>query len=207
MKGMRVSYDGNVIVGMDASDDAGVYRISESIALVQTVDYITPIVDDPFIFGRIAACNSLSDVYAMGGRPITALNIVCFPVKKFSFDILRDILAGGLSIMEEAGTQLLGGHSVDDPELKYGLAVTGTVHPGSVVRNDTPADGDVIVLTKPLGTGLIATALKAGHAGEDVTGPFIAVHDDAEPRGVRDHAQAWRPCLYRCYRVRTGRPS
>ncbi len=170
---MRVSYDGNVIVGMDASDDAGVYRISESIALVQTVDYITPIVDDPFTFGRIAACNSLSDIYAMGGRPITALNVVCFPVKKFSMGVLRDILAGGLSVMEEAGTQLLGGHSVDDPELKYGLAVTGTVRPDRAVRNDTPADGDVIVLTKPLGTGLIATAQKAGPQGEGVIGPFV----------------------------------
>lgn len=173
MRGMRVSYDRNVIVGMDASDDAGVYRISESVALVQTVDYITPIVDDPFTFGRIAACNSLSDVYAMGGRPITALNIVCFPVKKFSTDVLRDILAGGLSVMEEAGTQLLGGHSVDDPELKYGLAVTGMVHPERVVSNNTPADGDAIVLTKPLGTGLIATALKAAPAGDSILGPFV----------------------------------
>lgn len=174
MKGMRISYDRNVIVGMDASDDAGVYRISESVALVQTVDYITPIVDDPFTFGRIAACNSLSDVYAMGGRPITALNIVCFPVKKFSTDVLGDILAGGLSVMEEAGVQLLGGHSVDDPELKYGLAVTGMVHPERIVRNNTPADGDAIVLTKPLGTGLIATALKAAPAGEPILGPFIS---------------------------------
>ncbi len=173
MKGLPLRYDGNVIVGMDNSDDAGVYRLSESEALVQTVDYITPIVDDPFTFGRIAACNSLSDVYAMGGRPITALNIVCFPTKKFTLDILREVLGGGLSVLNEAKTQLLGGHSVDDPEFKYGLAVTGLVHPDRAVRNDTLLDGDLIVLTKPLGTGLIATALKAGTAGEEIMGPFI----------------------------------
>jgi selenide, water dikinase len=170
---MRIAYDGNIIVGMDASDDAGVYRLSESVALVQTVDFITPIVDDPFTFGRIAACNSLSDVYAMGGRPITALNIVCFPVKKFSLDVLREILAGGLSVMEESGTRLLGGHSVDDPEMKYGLAVTGVVEPDRAVRNNTLVDGDALVLTKPLGTGLIATALKAARAADAVMAPFV----------------------------------
>ncbi len=173
MTGLPLKYDGSVIVGMDSSDDAGVYRISETEALVQTVDYITPIVDDPFTFGRIAACNSLSDVYAMGGRPITALNIVCFPTKKFTLDILREVLGGGLSVLNEAETQLLGGHSVDDPEFKYGLAVTGLVHPDRAVRNDTLHDGDLIVLTKPLGTGLIATAIKAGTAGEEVMRPFI----------------------------------
>lgn len=173
MKGLPLTYDGNVIVGLDTSDDAGVYRLSESEALVQTVDYITPIVDDPFTFGRIAACNSLSDVYAMGGRPITALNIVCFPTKKFTLDVLREVLRGGLSVLAEAETQLLGGHSVDDPEFKYGLAVTGVVRPDRTVRNDTLRDGDVIVLTKPLGTGLIATALKAGPAGAEVMEPFV----------------------------------
>ncbi len=173
MKGLPLTYDGNVIVGPDTSDDAGVYRLSESEALVQTVDYITPIVDDPFTFGKIAACNSLSDVYAMGGRPVTALNIVCFPTKKFSLDVLREVLQGGLAALSEAETQLLGGHSVDDPEFKYGLAVTGIVRPDRAVRNDTLRDGDVIVLTKPLGTGLIATALKAGSAGEGAMGPFV----------------------------------
>jgi selenide, water dikinase len=173
MKGLPIKYDDNVIVGMETSDDAGVYRLSESEALVQTVDFITPIVDDPFTFGRIAACNSLSDVYAMGGRPITALNIVCFPSKKFTLDVLREVLRGGLSALAEAETQLLGGHSVDDPEFKYGLAVTGMVRPDRAVRNDTIRDGDAIVLTKPLGTGMIATALKAGPVGEAVMGPFI----------------------------------
>jgi selenide,water dikinase len=173
MRGITVPYDRNVIVGMDASDDAGVYRISESEALVQTVDFITPIVDDPFTFGRIAACNSLSDVYAMGGRPITALNIVCFPTKKFTLDILKQILRGGLDALKEADTQLLGGHSVDDPELKYGLSVTGVVRPDRAVRNNTLQHGDAIILTKPLGTGLIATALKAGVVDDAVMKPFI----------------------------------
>jgi selenide,water dikinase len=159
---------------MDASDDAGVYRTSESEALVQTVDFITPIVDDPFTFGRIAACNSLSDVYAMGGRPITALNIVCFPTKKFTLDILKEILRGGLDALKEAETQLLGGHSVDDPELKYGLAVTGVVRPDRAVRNNTLQQGDAIILTKPLGTGMIATALKAGSVDGAVMKPFVS---------------------------------
>jgi len=170
---MAVPYDGNVLVGMKTSDDAGVYRISESTALIQTVDFITPIVDDPFTFGRIAACNSLSDVYAMGGRPLTALNIVCFPTDKFTLDIFRDILRGGLSVLEEAQTQLLGGHSVNDPEMKYGLAITGVVHPDKVVRNNTIQDGDVIIITKPIGTGVIATSLKGGGIAEAVMGPFV----------------------------------
>lgn len=173
MRDITVLYDKNVIVGMDTRDDAGVYRISESEALVQTVDFITPIVDDPFTFGRIAACNSLSDVYAMGGRPITALNIVCFPTNKFTLDILKEIIKGGLEVLKEAQTQLLGGHSVDDPELKYGLAVTGVVRPDRAVRNNTLRDGDVIILTKPLGTGLIATALKAGGVDKTVMEPFV----------------------------------
>jgi selenide, water dikinase len=173
MRGLSVLYDKNVIVGMDTSDDAGVYRISESNALIQTVDFITPIVDDPFTFGRIAACNSLSDIYAMGGRPITALNIVCFPTKKFTLDILKEILRGGLDVLKEAETQLLGGHSVDDPELKYGLAVTGVVRPDRAVRNNTLRGGDVIILTKPLGTGMIATSLKAGGIDEAVMAPFV----------------------------------
>jgi selenide,water dikinase len=173
MRGMSVHYDGNVIVGMDTGDDAGVYRISESTALIQTVDFITPIIDDPHTFGRIAACNSLSDVYAMGGRPLTALNIVCFPSGKFTLDILIDILKGALTVLAEAETQLLGGHSVNDPEMKFGLAVTGIVHPDRVVRNDTIKEGDAIVLTKPVGTGVIATSLKAGVADQSLLQPFV----------------------------------
>lgn len=164
--------DGNVIVGMEGSDDAGVYRLTDDTALVQTLDFITPIVDDPFTFGRIAAANSLSDVYAMGGTPLTALNIVCFPVSLFSLDRLTEILQGGLSAIDEAGARLLGGHTVDDRELKYGLSVTGLVHPGKVLTNRGLRDGDRIILTKPLGTGIIATAVKADLAPEEIIGPF-----------------------------------
>jgi selenide,water dikinase len=173
MRGISVPYDENVIVGLDMRDDAGVYRLTEDIALVQTIDYITPIVDDPYVFGQIAACNSLSDIYAMGGRPLTALNVVCFPIKKFSLDRLRDILQGGLSVIQQAGAQLLGGHSVEDDEMKYGLAVTGIVHPDRVLKNNGLKAGDAVILTKPLGTGIVATAVKAGLAEDEIVGPFI----------------------------------
>ncbi len=173
MRGISVPYDGNVIVGLDMSDDAGVYRLTEDIALVQTIDYITPIVDDPYVYGQIAACNSLSDIYAMGGRPLTALNVVCFPIDKFSLDKLRDILQGGLTVLQQAGVQLLGGHSVEDDEMKYGLAVTGIVHPDRVLKNNGLEAGDAIILTKPLGTGIVATAVKAGLAEDEFVGPFI----------------------------------
>jgi selenide, water dikinase len=164
MHGIKPNYNDNVIVGFDTMDDAGVYRISTDLALIQTVDFFTPIVDDPYTYGRIAACNALSDVYAMGGKPITAMNIVCYPIKKFSLDILTQILQGGLSILEEAEVQLLGGHTVEDDELKYGLSVTGVVHPDKVLRNVGLKPGDSLILTKALGTGIIGTALKAGQA-------------------------------------------
>lgn len=173
MSGLTIPFDSNVIVGSNSKDDAGVYRISNDTALVQTLDFITPICDDPFEFGRISACNSLSDVYAMGGKPLTAMNIVAFPVKKFSLDILARILEGGLSAMKDAGVQLLGGHSIDDPELKYGLSVTGIVHPDKVLRNNGLKTGDSLVLTKPLGTGIIATAVKAGLADPEIVKGFI----------------------------------
>ena len=173
MSGLKIPFDSNVIVGSREKDDAGVYRISDDLALVQTLDFITPVCDDPFEFGRIAACNSLSDVYAMGGKPLTAMNIVAFPVKKFSLDILSRILDGGLDVMKEAGVQLLGGHSIDDPELKYGLSVTGTVHPEKVLRNNTIKSGDALVLTKSLGTGIIATAIKAGLNDSRIVNGFL----------------------------------
>ncbi len=160
MKALNVRYDRNVIVGFEHSDDAGVYRLTSEIALIQTLDFFTPIVDDPFVFGRIAAANGLSDVYAMGGKPLTAMNIVCFPVKKFSLDVMGKILAGGLSVLDAAGVQLLGGHSVDDDELKYGVSVTGIVHPDRVLTNRGLRDGDALVLTKALGTGILGTAVK-----------------------------------------------
>jgi selenide,water dikinase len=158
---------------MEQAEDAGVFKLTDDLAIVQTVDFFTPIVDDPYDFGRIAAANSLSDVYAMGGRPLTALNVVCFPEGKMDFSILREVLRGGLDTMLEAEVILLGGHTVDDPELKYGLAVTGTIHPDEVIHNTGAKPGDRLILTKPLGTGLISTAIKGGLAGEAVTARIV----------------------------------
>ncbi len=155
--------DSNVLVGFDTSDDAGVYRLTPECALVQTVDFFTPIVDDPFTFGAIAAANSLSDVYAMGGRPLTALSVLCYPVKG-DLDDLSGILAGGAEKMAEAGCVVLGGHSVNDDEIKFGYAVTGVVHPDRVKANAGARPGDALVFTKRIGTGVIATALKRGIA-------------------------------------------
>ncbi len=155
---------------MESLDDAGVYKINEELAIIQTVDFFTPIVDDPYSFGQIAVANALSDVYTMGGRPLTALNIVCFPTKSLDISILKAILQGGVDKMREAGVILLGGHSVDDVELKYGLAVTGTVHPKRLITNSGALPGDKLVLTKPLGTGIISTAIKAGEASKETIG-------------------------------------
>jgi selenide,water dikinase len=152
-----------VLVGFDTADDAGVYRLTADLALVQTVDFFTPIVDDPFTFGAIAAANSLSDVYAMGGRPITALSILAWPGEG-EFEDLAQILQGGAEKMQEAGCAILGGHSVNDPEIKFGYAVTGTVHPDRVLANAGARPGDVLLLTKRIGTGVISTALKRGIA-------------------------------------------
>ncbi len=149
---------------MERAEDAGVYKLTDDLAIVQTVDFFTPIVDDPYDFGQIAAANALSDVYAMGGKPMTALNVVCFPKDTLDFSILKKVLEGGLAKMHEAGVILVGGHTVDDPELKYGLAVTGVIHPAKVVHNNTAKAGDVLILTKPLGTGIISTAIKGGTA-------------------------------------------
>ncbi len=162
MCGLDFGSHPNVLVGLTRPDDAGVYRLSDDTALVQTVDFFTPIVDDPFVFGQIAAANALSDVYAMGGRPITAMNIVTFPSDTMDIDVLREILKGGLEKTREADTPLLGGHTVKAPELKYGLSVTGVVHPDRILTNGGGREGDRLILTKPLGTGIISTALKAG---------------------------------------------
>jgi selenide,water dikinase len=159
------THDSNVLVGFDTSDDAGVYKLSPDLALVQTVDFFTPIVDDPFTFGAIAAANSLSDVYAMGGRPLTALSIVAYPGKG-DLDDLIEILKGGASKMEEAGCAVLGGHSINDDEVKFGYSVTGTINPNRVLANSGARAGDALVFTKRLGTGVIATALKRGIATE-----------------------------------------
>jgi len=159
-------HDPNVLVGFDTADDAGVYKISATQALVQTVDFFTPIVDDPYTFGQIAATNSLSDIYAMGGRPLSALAIVCFP-DKGDLEILQQILAGGLSKMMEAGCVVIGGHSVRDPEIKVGYSVTGTIHPERVWTNSGAKVGDILIMTKALGTGVISTAIKRGEAKQE----------------------------------------
>lgn len=152
----------DLIVGIGGSDDAGVYRISADIALVQTVDFFTPIVDEAFDWGRIAAANALSDVYAMGGTPLTALQLVGWPRDLLPFELLGDVLEGGAAVLEEAQCTLVGGHSIDDTEPKYGLAITGVVHPDDVITNDAAHPGDVLILTKALGTGLITTGIKRG---------------------------------------------
>jgi len=156
-------HDPKVLVGFDHADDAGVYQIAPDQALVQTVDFFTPIVDDPYTFGQIAATNSLSDIYAMGGKPLTSLALVCFP-EKADLEILERILAGGLSKMVEAGCTVIGGHSIRDEETKFGYAVTGTIHPRKVLTNGGAKPGEALFLTKPLGTGVISTAIKKGKA-------------------------------------------
>jgi selenide, water dikinase len=161
---LKHSADPNLLVGFDKADDAAVYRLTPDLALVQTVDFFTPIVDDPVWYGRISAANSLSDVYAMGGKPLTALNIFCFPgdfEESHAVDIISKILGGGLEKMTEAGCTLVGGHSVQDPEMKYGLSVTGTIDPKRIFSNDKLQPGQILVLTKKLGTGIITTAAKS----------------------------------------------
>ncbi len=166
--GMEFPTDPNLIVGLDKADDAGVYKVTDDIAIIQTVDFFTPIVDDPYWFGQIAAANALSDVYAMGGVPKTAMNLVAFPIKEMDITVLRQIIQGGLDKMKEAGVVLVGGHSVEDKELKYGLSVTGFIHPDRVLTKKNLKAGDRLVLTKPLGTGIINTAIKGGLASEEI---------------------------------------
>lgn len=156
----------NLIVGYENADDAGVFRLSDDVALVQTVDFFTPIADEPEIYGKIAAINSLNDIYAMGGKPLTALSIVCFP-QKGDFDVLGEILRGGQAALNHENVVILGGHSVDDAEIKFGYAITGTINPNKVVTNAGAKVGDVLVLTKPIGTGAIVTAIKKGFASQN----------------------------------------
>jgi selenide, water dikinase len=214
LSGLFGDTDPNLLVGPETADDAGVYRIGEECALVETTDIITPLVDDPWLFGAIAACNALSDVFAMGGRPVTAMNLVFYPACSIAPEVLREILAGGAAKIREAGACLVGGHTVEDDELKYGLAVTGLVHPDRVVRNSTARPGDLLVLTKPIGTGIISTGIKAemvsdatvdeacrwmttlndvaarimtecgAHAGTDVTGFGLIGHASEMARGT-----------------------
>jgi selenide, water dikinase len=164
--GLPLLTDANVIRGMESLDNAGVYKLRKGLALVQTIDFFTPVVDDPYVFGQIAAANSLSDIYTMGGTPVTAMNIVCFPTGKLDISVLHSILEGGIDKMKEAGVILIGGHTVTDDELKYGLSVTGTVNPKKLITNGGARAGDKLILTKPLGTGIINTAMKAKKASK-----------------------------------------
>jgi len=168
VQGLPAFSDPNLLVGAEHLSDAGVYRLADGLAMVQSLDFFPPLVDDPFVFGQIAATNSLSDVYAMGGRPVTALNIVGFPDDKLGLDVLQEILRGGAEQVKAAGAVLLGGHSVRDVEIKYGLAVTGIVDPDHMITNEAARPGDVLVLTKALGTGFVTTALRAGKCPDDV---------------------------------------
>jgi selenide,water dikinase len=162
---LPVSKDPRLLVGRETFDDAGVYLLSDEIALVQTVDFFAPIVDDPYDFGQIAAANALSDVYAMGGQPLTALNIVAFPTGELPLAVLTEILRGGLEKVHEAGAHIVGGHSIIDAELKYGLSVTGRAHPSFLLTNAAAVPGDRLVLTKPIGNGILATAMRQASAG------------------------------------------
>ncbi len=186
--------DPNLLVGSATVDDAAVYRLSDDVAIVQTVDFFTPIVDDPYDFGRIAATNALSDVYAMGGRPLTALNLVAFPLERLGRDVLTEILRGGQDAVSAAGASIVGGHSIDDAEPKYGLAVTGVVHPAAALTNAGGMAGDVLVLSKPLGAGVTATAAKRALAPaglvERATEVMCQLNDGAATAARRAGAHA-----------------
>ncbi|MCG8470872.1 MAG: selenide, water dikinase SelD [Desulfobacterales bacterium] len=175
VKGLDIERPPELLVGVDGADDAGVYRLNDETALIQTLDFLTPVTDSPYDFGRIAAANSLSDVYAMGGRPVTAMNIVCFPVDDLSETVLSETLAGGLEVIHASGACLVGGHSVDDKEFKYGLSVTGVVDPKKILTNGGAGVGDALILTKPLGSGIVATAIKGGVADEVAAKELVSV--------------------------------
>ena len=171
---LAIPPDPNRLIGLDTADDAGVYRIAEGLALVDTADFFPPMVDDPFTFGEVAAANALSDVYAMGARPVTALNLVAFPIDQLPGQVLLDILRGGLAKLEEAGAALVGGHSIVDKEVKYGLAVTGLVDPARVVANRGAVPGDALVLSKPIGVGIVTTGIKRGGADGKAVAAAVA---------------------------------
>jgi selenide,water dikinase len=175
VRGLPLPLDERLLVGSASSDDAAVFRLREDLALVQTIDFFTPLVDDPYDFGRIAAANALSDVYAMGGAPLTAMNVVAFPLEELGGETLREILRGGLDVITSAGAVLVGGHSIKDAEPKYGLAVTGVVDPARMTTNAAGRPGDALVLTKPLGVGAIVTARKRERASEELLRSAIEV--------------------------------
>jgi selenide,water dikinase len=181
------SSDPRLLVGRETFDDAGVYLLSDDIALVQTVDFFAPIVDDPYDFGQIAAANALSDVYAMGGQPLTALNITAFPTGELPLSVLTEILRGGHDKVQEAGAHIVGGHTITDPELKYGLSVTGRVHPSFILTNAGAKPGDRLILTKPIGNGILATAMKRASAGDEAMSQII---NDAIAKAVIESMKA-----------------
>jgi len=183
LSGLPSSTDPRLLVGRETFDDAGVYLLSDDVALVQTVDFFAPIVDDPYDFGQIAAANALSDVYAMGGQPVTALNIVAFPTGTMPLSVLTEILRGGQDKVHEAGAHIAGGHSITDSELKYGLSVTGRAHPSFLLTNANAKPGDVLILTKPIGTGILSTALKRSSAGDE---RMAAIVTDTVARAMID---------------------
>src|ERR671933_793527 len=175
LAGLPRPADPRVLVAADTADDAGVVQLTDELAFVQTADFFTPIVDDPYAFGRIAATNALSDVYAMGGRPVSAINLVAYPLETLGPDVLREILRGGADAAAAAGVAVVGGHSIDDPEPKYGMAVTGVVAPDAVLTNAGGRAGNALVLTKPLGAGAVATAIKRGLASDGLVERAVAV--------------------------------
>jgi selenide,water dikinase len=177
--------DPNLLVGAETSDDAGVYRLRDDLALVQTADFFTPIVDDPYDFGRIAATNALSDVYAMGGRPVSVLNLVAWSVEDLGPEMLGEVLRGGHDAVDAAGAVIVGGHTIDDPEPKYGLAVTGVIDPAELITNAGARAGDALVLTKPVGAGAVTTALKKGLASDEVLARAVGVMTELNEAGAR----------------------
>ena len=204
LQGLPFVDDPRVLVGVPAGDDAGVYKLSDDLALVQTVDVFSPSVDDPYTFGQIAAANSLSDVYAMGGRPITALSIVGYPIHAAPEEAMREILRGGLDKMAEAGVAVLGGHSIHDQQLKAGFAVTGLVHPQRIMTNAGAAPGDRLILTKPLGTGIVAFAGQIGLVAGRQFGSGRPVDGAAQPRRGGNHARVRGARLHRRNGLRSG---
>jgi selenide,water dikinase len=182
--------DPNLLVGAETSDDAGVYRLRDDLALVQTADFFTPIVDDPYDFGRIAATNALSDVYAMGGRPVSVLNLVAWSVESLGADMLGEVLRGGHDAVEAAGAVIVGGHTIDDPEPKYGLAVTGILDPAELITNATGRAGDALVLTKPVGAGAITTSLKKGFASDEALAAAVDVMTELNEAAARAAREA-----------------
>ncbi len=178
LSGLPLSSHPDLLVGREKASDSGIYRLTDDVAIVQSVDFFTPLMDDPYLFGQIAAANSLSDIYAAGARPVTAMNIFCFPAKELPPETAREILRGGIDKVHEAGAVLVGGHSVEDKEPKYGLAVTGVVHPEHFVTNAGARPGDHLFLTKPLGTGVLATAYKAGLLSKKAVARMVEVMVD-----------------------------